>query len=295
MDSFSLEDTVRTLRAYAAGDAFGVRYEFTEFDTPIDPLILQERAGWPFGGVSDDTLLSLLTINSLQNNDPSRAAKHFLSELQKAIPVLRGLGPTTRSALGLPVKDHEQSEVGISNGALMRTALLGLAFTPEQATVRRSYVCALAEVTHSSRSAVESALVGAALFSDARTNGDAHNPFDIAMQERGAIHSEIALLDWQEPSENQISNESVETLNAVLWTAKTSNLASEALKNACEMGGDTDTVAALSTALLVARSREKSGFDSLPWLSEILWSEISQLPFAAQVLFDGNIESGGRK
>lgn len=295
MDSFSLEDTVRTLRAYAAGDAFGVRYEFTEFDTPIDPLILQEKSGWPFGGVSDDTLLSLLTINSLKEKDPISAAEYFLQEMQKAIPVLRGLGPTTRAALGLPVKEHELSQVGISNGALMRTALLGMAFTPEQAEIRRSYVRTLAEVTHSRDSAIESALVGSALFSDARANGALHDPFEIAMQERQAIHSELELEDWQVPRENHISNESLETLNAVLWTVKTSDSASQALKNACELGGDTDTVAALSTSLVVARFREKSNFDSLPWLNEIIWSEISQIPFAAQVLFEGYSEGRGRK
>lgn len=292
MSTFSLADTERTLRAYAAGDAFGVRYEFADFDVPIDPFVLQEKEGWPFGGVSDDTFLSILTINSLPNNLPERAAEDFLHEMRSAISSLRGLGPTTRTALGLPVKEHELAEVGISNGALMRTSLLGLAFPPEQAELRREYVRALAGATHQNDWAIESALVGSALFSDARAHGSLNNPFTIANLERQAVKSDLVLEDWEMPKTSGITNESVETLNAVLWTVKRSVSAADALKKACELGGDTDTVAALSTSLLVARAREKSGFDSLPWLSQIQWSEISGLSIAVQTLFEAFSSSG---
>ena len=81
-----------------------------------------------------------------------------------------------------------------------------------------------------------------------------------------------------------VSNESTETLNAVLWTLKSSASARETLKVACELGGDTDTVAALATALIIARDRERADFESIPWLEKINWSEISDLANAARRL-----------
>ncbi|MBU3734234.1 MAG: ADP-ribosylglycohydrolase family protein, partial [Candidatus Planktophila sp.] len=89
------------LLAYAAGDAFGVFYEFLEIPEKNITQELKGKEGWPFGGVSDDTLLSVLTIKSLKKSSPAEAAEEFLSQLRIAVPRLRGLGPTTRTALGL--------------------------------------------------------------------------------------------------------------------------------------------------------------------------------------------------
>ena len=110
------------LLAYAAGDAFGVYYEFLQ-ETPQEiPQVLLPKDGWPFGGVSDDTLLSILTIKSLTKKTPAEAAEFFLEQLREAVPRLRGLGPTTRTALGLEVKEGERGVIGETNGAIMRTA-----------------------------------------------------------------------------------------------------------------------------------------------------------------------------
>jgi len=69
------------LVAYAAGDAFGVFHEFNPgAPRPVLNQLLA-KAGWPFGGISDDTLLTLLTITSLQESTPAGAAKRFLKEL----------------------------------------------------------------------------------------------------------------------------------------------------------------------------------------------------------------------
>jgi len=114
------------LLAYAAGDAFGVFYEFMEETPEVIPQELLPKEGWPLGGVSDDTLLSLLTIKSLKKSSPEEAAEEFLAQLRKAVPRLRGLGPTTRTALGLEVKSGERGVIGETNGAIMRTALCGM-------------------------------------------------------------------------------------------------------------------------------------------------------------------------
>ena len=284
MKNLSALEIENVLRGYAAGDSFGVAYEFNEYLGEIDPNVLQEKDGWPFGGVSDDTLLTLLTIQALDISSPARSAENFLSSMRSAIPQLRGLGPTTRSALGLPVKESELSQVGISNGALMRTALLGLAFRPEEATERRAFVSALAAATHKSPVAIGCALIGSALFADARAYGEENSAYEVASGELAKLDMDISLNDWREPICTGISNESTETLNAILWTVKSSTSAREALQVACELGGDTDTVAALSTSLIIARKRSAAEFVTIPWLSEIAWDEISSLVPAAERL-----------
>jgi ADP-ribosylglycohydrolase len=238
------------LLAYAAGDAFGVYYEFLQ-KTPIEiPQILLPKDGWPFGGVSDDTLLSILTIKSLSKRTPNEAATFFLEQLRQAIPRLRGLGPTTRTALGLEVKDGERGVIGETNGAIMRTALCGLYIREN----RDEWIKALVEVTHKSPKAVECAQIAAGLFA-----GEDFPDYS----------------NWSPPTTG-ISLDPLETLQAVVWVVKRANNCADAYSLACSLGGDTDTVAALAGALFAARWPEKSDFYSISWLDDVKWDEIDK-------------------
>jgi ADP-ribosyl-[dinitrogen reductase] hydrolase len=244
----SLPKAAVPLLAYAAGDAFGVYYEFLD-ETPKEiPQVLLSKDGWPFGGVSDDTLLSILTIKSLSQRTPTDAAALFLEELRASIPRLRGLGPTTRTALGLEVKVGERGVIGETNGAIMRTALCGLYIKNN----RNEWIKALVEVTHNSLKAIECAQIAAGLFA-----GEDFPDYS----------------DWTPPI-GGISLDPLETLQAVVWVVKRANNCAEAFALACSLGGDTDTVAALAGALFAARWPERSDFYSIPWLNDVQWSEI---------------------
>jgi ADP-ribosylglycohydrolase len=244
----SLPKAAVPLLAYAAGDAFGVYYEFLD-ETPKEiPQVLLSKDGWPFGGVSDDTLLSILTIKSLSQRTPTDAAALFLEELRASIPRLRGLGPTTRTALGLEVKVGERGVIGETNGAIMRTALCGLYIKNN----RNEWIKALVEVTHNSPKAIEYAQIAAGLFA-----GEDFPDYS----------------DWTPPI-GGISLDPLETLQAVVWVVKRANNCAEAFTLACSLGGDTDTVAALAGALFAARWPERSDFYSIPWLNDVQWSEI---------------------
>ena len=244
----SLPKVAVPLLAYAAGDAFGVYYEFLD-ETPKEiPQVLLSKDGWPFGGVSDDTLLSILTIKSLSQGTPADAAALFLEELRAAIPRLRGLGPTTRTALGLEVKVGERGVIGETNGAIMRTALCGLYVKNN----RDEWIKALVEVTHKSPKAIKCAQIAAGLFA-----GEDFPDYS----------------DWTPPI-GGISLDPLETLQAVVWVVKRANNCAEAFALACSLGGDTDTVAALAGALFAARWPERSDFYLIPWLNDVQWSEI---------------------
>ena len=246
--------------AYAAGDAFGAFYEFSEISKNI-PNILMKKEDWPIGGTSDDTSLTILTLLSLEKSEPSIVSENFLKLLRSESERLRGLGPTTRAALGLPVKEFEQDSVGITNGAMMRTALLGLIYSDREERAR--IVRALAESTH-----IEFAIEKAIELSDL-----------FASEGKLLMKSE-----WQ-PSSRGVSNEARETFEAVLYVAEKSQSIIEAMRISCALGGDTDTVAALSAALVASRANQPEVVFEIPWLAEVDWSGIPAMREALKNAF----------
>jgi ADP-ribosylglycohydrolase len=261
-------------RAYAAGDAFGVAHEFV--DDPVKNVenVLLAKDGWPYGGVSDDTMLTLLTVLTLSQNSPDEAAAKFIAELRLAVPHLRGLGPTTKAALGLEVNAHEKHLVGMTNGAIMRCALVGMAFPLIKSSDRDAWVKSLALATHVDSRAISCAQIAASLFADAIENGDKYSIDSLVSNE---------LSTWT-PTGAPISLDPIQTLSAVIYVVKNSQTTAEAFVHACELGGDTDTVAALSGALLTARKSEVSEFESIPWLADIAWHEIPTMKSAIDIV-----------
>jgi len=268
------------LKAYAAGDAFGVHYEFREVESVSSEL--RALDGWPYGGVSDDSFLTLLTLATLTEVTPERAAEKFLRDLNAAAPSLRGLGPTTRHALGMSVKESEVHLIGKSNGAMMRTALCGLAFSPEEAPLRRMYVDALARTTHSSVEAILCAQIAAALFSSPEIDVD-----EVISTEISALSAVLPDRSSWKPPEKGISLDPVETLFAFILVSQRNSKVLDAYMDACSLGGDTDTVSALAGALVFARIGEESGFHDIDWIADIDWNEISSLDAIARQLEGG--------
>ncbi|MFM9151911.1 MAG: PfkB family carbohydrate kinase [Candidatus Planktophila sp.] len=269
------------LFAYAAGDAFGVQYEFKESYTVKSHL--SEIADWPLGGVSDDTLLTLLSIQSLAVETPVLARERFVELLKENLPVLRGLGPTTRAAVGLPVKESEIHFIGNSNGAMMRTALLGMAFKADDDLNRRQWVSEIARATHSHDRAVATSLIASKLFAVLLENPTA-DISTVAHAEAKAIGYDDYLSIEFDPR-LQISLDPLHTLKAVIEIVRTCTTVEDAYLAACRKGGDTDTVSALSGALVSLRFPASHHFYSIPWVNQVMWSEISSAKKALEIIY----------
>ena len=252
--------------SYAAGDAFGAYYEFAGISKDI-PNVLMKKKDWPTGGTSDDTSLTILTLLSLEKGEPSVVSRKFINLLRNESEKLRGLGPTTRAALGLPVKEHELDSVGQTNGAMMRTALLGLIYSNREERVRM--VQALAESTHV-KFAVEKAIELSDLFAGKEP---------ILMKN-----------EWQPPLDG-VSNDARETFAAVIYVAERSQSIIDAMRISCALGGDTDTVAALSAALVASRANQPEGVFEIPWLEEVDWSGIPTMRQALENAFNVMVEA----
>ena len=269
------------LFAYAAGDAFGVQYEFKD-GYKVESR-LSEIAGWPLGGVSDDTLLTLLSIKALDSLTPAVARTRFIELLKENLPVLRGLGPTTRAAVGLPVKESEQHFIGNSNGAMMRTALLGMAYKSDDDLNRREWISEIARATHSHERAVATSLIASKLFAVLLEDPSA-DILSVAHAEAEAIGYDDYFSINFDPLLH-VSLDPLHTLKTVIAIAHSSSTVEEAYLAACRQGGDTDTVSALSGALVSLRSPTSHGFFSIPWVNQVRWSEISSSNSALEIIY----------
>ena len=267
--------------AYAAGDAFGVQYEFKDEYRVTSSL--SEIADWPLGGVSDDTLLTLLSIKALDSQNLEQARARFVELLKENLPLLRGLGPTTRAAVGLPVKDSEKHFIGNSNGAMMRTALLGMAFSEGDDQKRRQWISEIALATHSHQRAIATSLIASKLFAQVLQN-PAADLREIADNEAEAIeYAEYFSTQFNETT--QVSLDPLRTLKAVIEIAVVSTTVEQAYISACEKGGDTDTVSALAGALVALRFPATHSFFSIPWINQVRWNEIADAGEALEVIY----------
>jgi len=267
--------------AYAAGDAFGVQYEFK--DGYRVESSLSEIVDWPLGGVSDDTLLTLLSIKALDSVTPARARTRFIELLTENLPVLRGLGPTTRAAVGLPVKESEQHFIGNSNGAMMRTALMGMAFLADDDLNRRQWITEIALATHSHERAIATSLIASKLFAQVLLDPTIDIE-KVAEGEAQAIgYSDFFSTHFDEKA--QVSLDPLHTLKTVIAIAASSSTVEQAYIRACEQGGDTDTVSALAGALVSLRFPSSHRFFSIPWVNQVRWSEISEAGSALEIIY----------
>lgn len=264
--------------AYAAGDAFGYAYEFEPKAIAPIPHELRTKGDWPAGGVSDDTLLSLMSIECLNQPTPKAAGERFIAQLHAQQDKLRGLGPTTKHALGLPVKESEQGIIGVTNGGMMRTALLGLAFIDEDE--RRSWVREICSATHFRAEALYCALIMAQLYGSAlvgRSDWNVREQLAVVMETGPIMPNDVADRAGEhtgKPSPSGVSLNPTETLLAVVDIVANSHTVWQAYENAVLAGGDTDTLCALAGALVAIRNPDS--LTELGWLHQVDWSEIPQ-------------------
>jgi ADP-ribosylglycohydrolase len=287
------EKILGTVMAYAAGDAFGVPFEFKPKRKIENIAGLEQVEGWPFGGVSDDTLLSLMTIRALTETSPSDGAEKFIRELKDGASSLRGLGPTTRSALGHFITEEEKLAIGNTNGGMMRSALLGLAFSPEDSILRRSWIQSLVSITHKKSVVIECSMALSAAFcvlALSHKEMRSWSIMDIIKRELNEIQASIAetfadfeLENWS-PHEGGVSLDPIETLKAVIWSVTHGDSVLSTYRAACSLGGDTDTVAALAGSLYFAWRGTFTELLDIEWLEDICWSEIPDLTDAVRIL-----------
>ena len=148
--------------AYAAGDALGVPWEGRTSDEVRWEALeaLPARGDWPRGTTSDDTEQLLLVAEDLVEANGQINEQDFLARLAKALPRMRGAGPTTQAAVRRFLATGGLHAIeGSSVGAAMRALPFGWTTPVTEAAHRRELTIRLSRTTHGAPEAIISACV----------------------------------------------------------------------------------------------------------------------------------------
>jgi len=271
------------LIAYACGDALGVPWE-----SPANANVgatasqieqLPAREGWPRGATSDDTALTLLVAHHLADRDGDGDPAAFLADLAGQEPAIRGLGPTTTAAIERFRRGGEaaSSPGRATNGAAMRALPIGWVLPHDQAERRRQVTITLSRATHADPAALVAACVIATCASWALEGASPSMLLAAAAEEAReaaqAVTTEARLAEmltqlsagtWEPPA-NGISLDPYDTVTAALWCATRATSLRSGLVSAVQLGGDTDTVAALVGGLMGGKLTAEQVRTELPW------------------------------
>lgn len=284
---------------FIVGDALGVPYEFIDREdmklAPATGMIGFGTHHQPAGTWSDDTSMMLCVIENIKNNgSPKDLAKLFIRWYDDAYHTAHGevfdIGITTRNAIhqlkaGVPVSTSGATdEYAAGNGSLMRC--LPYAFAEDFAKsiyemiidnniTHRLTICnhccmfyvKLLQAITKGYNKEDAVKAGAAYLKFGRRIVDSEDEeADVVYY---AKFNRIFNADFKFLPESAIKSTGyvLHSLEASIWCFLNSNNYSDAVLKAVNLGGDTDTIAALTGGMAAAYY----GVDNIPkeWLEQI--------------------------
>jgi ADP-ribosyl-[dinitrogen reductase] hydrolase len=268
--------------AYAAGDALGVPWEGkTADDVHWEELEeLPARGDWPRGSTSDDTDQLLLVARYLIEAKGQVDERGFLTRLAKALPGIRGVGPTTSAAVRRFMQTGEaQATEGSSIGAAMRALPFGWATPVAAIQQRRELTVRLSRATHGAPAAIMSACVVATMAAWAIEQHPIEAVVAAGLREADDLAELYALSpatlqplyqaadgDWG-PYKPGAPLDAVATVASILYVLREGSSLETAMKCAVALGGDTDTVAAIVGGILGCQIEDIDS--AIPWLQRV--------------------------
>ncbi len=244
----ALDRSIGALLGLAVGDALGAPFEGRERDSYPRST---EYASGGVGSVSpgawtDDTAMAiclaeaLLTRGEIDERDLlERFLRWYRTGENSCTGQAVGISPTTRAVLETFERSSRVDaalEIGnAGNGCIMRLAPVAIFHRRSQAEARRSAL-RQARVTHAAAEALAAASTLAEVLVVGLRTGDP-----------GAVLS-ASRADHRDKKRDQISSapRAVDTLEAALWCVARASSFEDALIEAVNLGGDTDTIGAVA-------------------------------------------------
>ena len=255
----------------AVGDALGAPFEFgppgrfsARFPTPARGTRTEMCGGggfgWNQGEFTDDTQMALLVACSLVERgglDEGDIFDRFRTWLKAGPP---DVGNQTRAVLGsgrpwhVAAAEHfARSGHAAGNGSLMRTTPAAIRFAPSGPDATMDAARRISALTHGDPSAGE----GCAIFHElVRVALDGQDPLAAIPDALGRVAEEhrprwatVLAPDWT-PEQATESNGAVwPTLGQAVWALRQGGGFEAVLRRVIDLGGDTDTVAAVAGGL----------------------------------------------
>ncbi|MEU3901271.1 ADP-ribosylglycohydrolase family protein [Streptomyces sp. NPDC045251] len=251
----------------AVGDALGAPFEFgaegafsAHFPEPGHGDEMCGGGGWDPGEATDDTQMAVLVAESLLEcggldlPDVFRRFQRWAAADPKDIglqteAVLSSGDPwDTAAALHFQVNGR-----GAGNGALMRAAPSAVHFAPLGRDATMAAARRLAALTHGDRAAWE----GTAIFHElTRVALAGEDPLSAVPATLRAVHPDhreryatVLALGWHPDLATEFNGAVWPCLGSAVWALRTSSSYEDAVRAAIDLGGDTDTVAAVTGGL----------------------------------------------
>ncbi|MFF4961939.1 ADP-ribosylglycohydrolase family protein [Streptomyces sp. NPDC001222] len=273
-----------TMRAVAAvlgsavGDALGAPFEFgpegafsARFPRPGHGGEMCGGGGWDPGEATDDTQMAVLLGESLLECGGLRLPDVFERFRRWAAGGPKDIGLATEAVLtsgdpwDLAAPMHFQvNQRAAGNGALMRATTSAVHFAPRGREATMDAARRIAALTHGDRAAWEGTAVFHELIRVALTGED---PLAALPETLAAVHpghrdrfAAVLAPHWHPDQATEFNGAVWPCLGSAVWALRTTTSYEDALRAAIDLGGDTDTVAAVTGGLAGA----VYGPDALP-------------------------------
>jgi ADP-ribosylglycohydrolase len=293
-----LPSTARAVGAVvgsAVGDALGAPFEFGE------PGVYRARfggrggemcggGGWDPGEATDDTQMAVLVGESLLEHGGWEPADVFRRFQRWAAGEPKDIGLQTEAVLasGDPWDTAAALHFAMTgraagNGSLMRAATSAVYYAGAGRSVTMDAARRIAALTHGDRAAWEGTAVLHELIRVALDGGDPLAAVPRTLSRVDADHrtrwATVLAPDWHPDDATEFNGAVWPCLGSALWALRTTSSFEASLAAAIDLGGDTDTVAAVTGALAGA----VYGIDAVPRR----WTEPLHVPlpgFGGRVL-----------
>ncbi|MEU6381444.1 ADP-ribosylglycohydrolase family protein [Streptomyces sp. NPDC046909] len=293
----SLDRALGTVIGSATGDALGAPFEFgpegafsARFPRPGHGGEMCGGGGWDPGEATDDTQMavlvaeSLLECGGLELPDVFRRFQRWAAADPKDIGLQTEAVLTSGDAWDLAAALHFQTnQRAAGNGALMRAAPSAVHFAPAGRHATMDAARRLSALTHGDRAAWEGTAILHELIRVALTGAD---PLTAVPDTLTAVHpdhrarySTVLSPAWHPDQATEFNGAVWPCLGSAVWALRTTSSYEEAVRAAIDLGGDTDTVAAVTGALAGA----VYGLSAIPGR----WTEALHVPlpgFGGRVL-----------
>lgn len=251
----------------AVGDALGAPFEFgpegafsARFPEPGHGGEMCGGGGWDPGEATDDTQMGVLVAESLVDCGGLELPDVFRRFRQWAAAEPKDIGLQTEAVLsgGDPwdtaaALHFQVSQRAAGNGSLMRAAPSAVYFAAQGRDATMDAARRLAALTHGDRAAWEGTAVLHELMRVALAGGD---PLDAVAATLAAVHPDhrrryatVLAPDWHPDQATEFNGAVWPCLGSAVWALRTTISYETAVRAAIDLGGDTDTVAAVTGAL----------------------------------------------
>ncbi|MFF4348992.1 ADP-ribosylglycohydrolase family protein [Streptomyces sp. NPDC001530] len=279
---------IGTILGSAVGDALGAPFEFgpegaftARFPAPGYGGEMCGGGGWDPGEATDDTQMAVLVGESLLEHGGLELPDIFRRFQQWAASEPKDMGLQTEAVLtsGDPwdlaaAIHYQESQRAAGNGSLMRAATSAVCFAPHGRDATVAAARRIAALTHGDRAAWE----GTALFHElVRVALQGGDPLTAIPEALDAVHPDhraryttVLAPDWHPDQATEFNGAVWPCLGSAAWALRTTDSYEDAVRAAIDLGGDTDTVAAVTGGLAGA----VYGASAIPGR----WTELLHVP-----------------